>query len=80
MTGPGGGFSTAEIEMFGQSFFLLAAGHDFKPNPSISFFVNFDPSRDAQAEERLNQLWEKLLSGGKVLMELGTYPFSRRYG
>jgi predicted 3-demethylubiquinone-9 3-methyltransferase (glyoxalase superfamily) len=80
MTGPGGGFSTAEIEIFGHEFFLLAAGTHFKPNPSISFFVNFDPSRDDGAEERLNQLWEKMSPGGKVLMELGAYPFSRRYG
>ncbi|TXH00629.1 MAG: VOC family protein, partial [Candidatus Moraniibacteriota bacterium] len=80
MTGPGGGFSSAGVEIFGHEFFLLAAGPNFKPNPSVSFFVNFDPSRDAEAEAHLNQLWEKMLSGGKVLMELGAYPFSRRYG
>jgi predicted 3-demethylubiquinone-9 3-methyltransferase (glyoxalase superfamily) len=52
----------------------------FKFNPSVSFMVNFDPSRDEQARENLDKLWGKLLDGGEVLMELGEYPYSKRYG
>jgi predicted 3-demethylubiquinone-9 3-methyltransferase (glyoxalase superfamily) len=80
MTGPGGAFSTAEIEIFGYTFFLLAAGPNFKPNPAISFFVNFDPSRDEGAREKLDRLWGKLSDGGTALMPLQEYPFSQRYG
>jgi predicted 3-demethylubiquinone-9 3-methyltransferase (glyoxalase superfamily) len=30
--------------------------------------------------EEVNTIWEKLSPGGTVLMELGAYPFSERYG
>lgn len=42
--------------------------------------VNFDPSRDEQAKEHLDELWTKLLDGGSVLMPLDEYPYSKRYG
>jgi predicted 3-demethylubiquinone-9 3-methyltransferase (glyoxalase superfamily) len=58
----------------------ISAGPLFKFNPSISFFLNFDPSRDKNARENLDALWEKLSQGGTVLMPLGKYPFSERYG
>lgn len=58
----------------------ISAGPLFTFNPSISFMLNFDPSRDPQAKENLNQLWQKLSAGGKVLMELQEYPFSKWYG
>jgi len=28
----------------------------------------------------LDRLWDKLIDGGKALMELGEYPFSKHYG
>lgn len=68
------------FELFGHPFTAISAGPHFKPNPSISFFVNFDPSRDDNARERLNALWEKLSEEGTVLMPLQEYPFSSRYG
>lgn len=58
----------------------ISAGPLFKANPSVSFMVNFDPSRDAQAREHLDALWAKLSEGGKVLMPLQEYPFSKHYG
>lgn len=61
-------------------FTAINAGGEFKPNASISFFVNFDPSRDDQARQHLDELWEKLVDGGTVFMELDSYPFSERYG
>jgi predicted 3-demethylubiquinone-9 3-methyltransferase (glyoxalase superfamily) len=42
--------------------------------------VNFDPSQDADASKKIDELWTKLSDGGTVLMELGEYPFSKRYG
>jgi predicted 3-demethylubiquinone-9 3-methyltransferase (glyoxalase superfamily) len=42
--------------------------------------LNFDPSNDPQARENLDALWEKLADGGTALMEIGEYPFSKRYG
>jgi predicted 3-demethylubiquinone-9 3-methyltransferase (glyoxalase superfamily) len=69
-----------DFEIEGQRFTAINAGPMFKFNPSVSFMVNFDPSRDEQARENLDKLWEKLLDGGEVLMELGEYPYSKRYG
>ncbi len=71
---------TAVFELNGFTFQALDGGPIFSINPSISFFVNFDPSRDPQAEEHLDALWEKLSEGGKALMPLQEYPFSKRYG
>ena len=36
--------------------------------------------RWGETTEELDQLWQKLSSGGSTLMELGQYPFSDRYG
>jgi predicted 3-demethylubiquinone-9 3-methyltransferase (glyoxalase superfamily) len=58
----------------------LSAGPYFELNPSISFMVNFDPSQDRDARERIDQVWEKLSTGGKPLMPLDRYDFSERYG
>jgi predicted 3-demethylubiquinone-9 3-methyltransferase (glyoxalase superfamily) len=58
----------------------MNAGPDFKFNPSVSFMVNFDPSQDPDARERLAEIWNKLSEGGKALMPLDKYPFSERYG
>ncbi len=58
----------------------ISAGPLFKFNPSVSFIVNFDPSRDKSARENLDALWEKLSDGGTALMPIDKYPFSERYG
>jgi predicted 3-demethylubiquinone-9 3-methyltransferase (glyoxalase superfamily) len=58
----------------------INAGPEFTPNPMLSFMVNFDPSRDERAVEQLDELWQRLTEGGNVLMELGEYGFSKRYG
>lgn len=71
---------TVDFEISGQRFTCINAGPEFQFNPSISFVVNFDPSRDEQAREHLDELWEKLAEGGEVLMELDEYPYSKRYG
>jgi predicted 3-demethylubiquinone-9 3-methyltransferase (glyoxalase superfamily) len=71
---------TVEFELGGLRFTAINADSTFKPNSSISFMVNFDPSRDEQAREHLDELWNKLIDGGEALMPLDTYPFSKRYG
>lgn len=58
----------------------ISAGPYFKINPSISFFVHFDPTKDSNAEADLTATWEKLMDGGTALMPLGTYPWSQHYG
>ncbi len=68
------------FELAGQSFMAISAGPYFKLNPSISFILNFDPSKDPKARENLDALWDKLSPGGKPLMPIDTYPFSPRYG
>lgn len=87
---PGAGFEThgmpegtvwdVDFELEGQRFVAFNAGPLFKFNPSVSFFVNFDPSRDKKARERIDALWEAFSAGGTVLMPLDSYPFSERYG
>ncbi len=77
---PSGDTPIVSFELLGQPFMAISAGPYFKLNPAISFFVNFDPSRDSNAKENLKMLWDKLSEGGKALMELNEYPFSKYYG
>jgi predicted 3-demethylubiquinone-9 3-methyltransferase (glyoxalase superfamily) len=77
---PSGDCDIVSFSLWGHPFMAISAGPYFKLNPSISFMVNFDPSRDKDARTRLDDIWNKLSDGGKVLMELGSYPFSEHYG
>lgn len=77
---PSGDCDTVTFTVAGQEFMAISAGPLFKFNPSISFMVNFDPSRDDEASSRIDMVWAKLLEGGTALMPLGEYPFSKRYG
>lgn len=77
---PTGDCDILSFELAGQPFMAINAGPDFKFNPSVSFILNFDPSRDEKARENIDKIWAKLSSGGMALMELQKYPFSERYG
>ncbi|WP_308634981.1 VOC family protein [Paenibacillus silvisoli] len=77
---PSGDCDMVSFNVFGQPFMAISAGPYFKTNPSISFIVNFDPSRLENARERIDEVWNKLSDGGAALMEIGKYPFSERYG
>ncbi len=77
---PSGDSDIVSFILAGQSFMAISAGPLFQFNPSVSFMVNFDPSRDTNARENLDGVWEKLSEGGTVLMPLDTYPFSQHYG
>ncbi len=41
--------------------------------------VNFDPAQDPEAKTRIDDIYNKLMDGGKALMALDKYPFSERY-
>jgi predicted 3-demethylubiquinone-9 3-methyltransferase (glyoxalase superfamily) len=71
---PSGSVDMVTIDLLGQEFTLISAGPLFKLNPSVSFLVACKTKDDVDA------LWESLSIGGEVLMELGEYPFSKRYG
>lgn len=71
---PPGSVLTVEFTVCGQPFTALNGGPIFKPNPSISFFVELG----SQAE--VDRIHGALAKGGTELMPLGSYPWSPRYG
>lgn len=77
---PSGDCDVVAFTLAGMPFMAISAGPHFRFNPSVSFMVNFDPSRDPQAREHLDALWAALIEGGETLMPLDAYPFSKRYG
>lgn len=77
---PSGDADLVPFTLWGYDFLAISAGPYFKPTPAISFMVNFDPSQMEGAEAKLTEMWGKLAEGGKVMMPLQEYPFSRRYG
>jgi predicted 3-demethylubiquinone-9 3-methyltransferase (glyoxalase superfamily) len=62
------------FELLGLEFQAISAGPLFKFNPSVSFHVT------CKTIAEVDEIWKKLSQGGQVLMELGAYPFSERYG
>lgn len=77
---PSGDTDIVPFRLWGYEFLSISAGPYFKPTPAISFMVNFDPSQDKDAAKKIDDIWAKLSEGGTVMMELGEYPFSKRYG
>ncbi|HEX9061150.1 MAG TPA: VOC family protein [Clostridia bacterium] len=71
---PAGTVMTVAFELDGTEFTALNGGPYFSFTPSISFFVS------CENEKEINELWEKFVPGGMILMELGKYPFSERFG
>ncbi|MBP9187705.1 MAG: VOC family protein [Bacteroidia bacterium] len=52
----------------------LNGGPTFTINPAISLYVN------CKTITEVDNLWQKLIDGGKVMMPLNQYPWSERYG
>jgi predicted 3-demethylubiquinone-9 3-methyltransferase (glyoxalase superfamily) len=77
---PSGDCDVVSFTLADQPFMAISAGPLFKFNPSISFILSFDPSRDENARKNLDATWAKLSEHGTVLMPLDKYPFSDRYG
>lgn len=71
---PSGDTDVVSFVLAGQSFVAISAGPLFKFTPAVSFHVK------CQTKDEVNDIWEKLSDGGTVLMELGKYPFSEKYG
>jgi predicted 3-demethylubiquinone-9 3-methyltransferase (glyoxalase superfamily) len=69
-----GSVMTASFEIDGYSFTAINGGPVYKINPSISFFYH---SKD---EKEIDDLWKKLSEGGKSLMDLNKYDWSKKYG
>lgn len=65
---------TIDFTLEGYQLIALNGGPAFQFTPAISFLVMCDNP------EKVDQLWQKLNEGGTALMELGSYPFSERYG
>ena len=77
---PSGDTETVYFNLWGHDFVAISGGPLFKFNPSVSFIVNFDSSREQDANQQLNEVWNRLSESGTVLMPLDKYPFSERYG
>ncbi len=71
---PSGDCDIVGFTLMGYDFMSISAGPLFKFNPSISFHAK------CRTFPEVDQIWEKLSNEGTVMMPLGEYPFSRRYG
>ncbi len=70
---PSGNAELVRFELSGQEFESISTGPYFDLNPSISLMVACD------SVEEVNEKWKALLAGGKELIPLGEYPFSKWY-
>jgi predicted 3-demethylubiquinone-9 3-methyltransferase (glyoxalase superfamily) len=71
---PSGDTDIVSFTLANQPFLSISAGPYFTFNPSVSFHIK------CKTEQEVDAIWNKLIEGGHALMELGSYPFSKRYG
>jgi predicted 3-demethylubiquinone-9 3-methyltransferase (glyoxalase superfamily) len=72
---PSGDAQTVTFELYGHEFMAISAGPYFKLNPTVSFMVS------CPTVDEVDELWSKLIKGNtRVMIELGAYPYSKRYG
>ena len=71
---PSGDCDVVSFKLSGQAFMAISAGPLFTFNPSVSFHVK------CRSKDEVDALWKKLSERGTVLMELGEYPWSEKYG
>jgi predicted 3-demethylubiquinone-9 3-methyltransferase (glyoxalase superfamily) len=71
---PVGSVLVIEFEIENQEFGAMNGGPAFQITPATSFFIN------CQTEAEIDFLWGKLSEDGTVLMPLGKYDFSAKYG
>lgn len=71
---PSGDCDIVNFSLAGQDFMSISAGPYFKLNPAISLFVVFDN------EAEIDEVWNKLIEGGKALMPYQNYPWAHKYG
>lgn len=70
---PEGTVLTVDFEIAGFRSQALHGGPYFKHTPAVSLFVT------CGSAEEVDSLYKKLSPGGESQMELGEYPFSKRY-
>jgi predicted 3-demethylubiquinone-9 3-methyltransferase (glyoxalase superfamily) len=71
---PSGTVPIVSFQVRGLSFQSISAGPYFKFNPSVSFLVA------CRTEEEVEAIWKRIADGGSALMDLASYPFSKKYG
>ena len=71
---PSGDCDMVGFQVMGYDFMAISAGPLFKINPFISFHAK------CRTIEEVNTIWKKLAVDGTVMMDLGEYPFSKKYG
>jgi predicted 3-demethylubiquinone-9 3-methyltransferase (glyoxalase superfamily) len=71
---PAGDALNVELEIEGHKFIGINGGPQFKFNPSISFLVA------CYTKDEVDRIWSRLSVGGSPLMDIGEYPYSKRYG
>lgn len=66
----------ATFSLNGQEFMCIDSfvSHGFTFTPSISLYVK------CESEEEIDKVFAALSANGQVLMPLGPYPFSRKFG
>ena len=66
----------AIFSLNGQEYMCIDsyAKHEFTFTPAMSLYVT------CNTEEEIDKVFEKLSERGKILMPLGAYPFSERFG
>jgi predicted 3-demethylubiquinone-9 3-methyltransferase (glyoxalase superfamily) len=74
--GPEGTVQVARFALAGQEFYCSDSfvRHGFTFTPSFSVWI------ETEDEDELDRLFSALSEGGGVLMPLGDYGFSRRFG
>lgn len=74
--GPEGSVMHATFSLNGQTFMAIDSfvKHGFTFTPALSFWVT------CETEEEIDRVFAQLAEGGAVLMPLGAYPFSPRFG
>jgi len=74
--GPAGSIKVALFRLCGREFMCSDSpvDHPFSFTPANSIFVDFD------SREELERIFAVLAEGGQVLMPLGNYGFSERFG
>lgn len=76
--GPGkeGTVIQGSFTLKGQEFMCIDSfvNHEFTFTPAFSIFLT------CSHEEEINHLFEKLTEGGSILMPLGDYSFSKKFG
>jgi len=65
---------TVEFELGGYRLVGLNGGPHFRFTPAVSYFIMLEDAAD------VDRLWAGLVEGGSVLMPLGAYDWSKRYG